>query len=194
MRGGRAAWTTAGAVSLAAHLVLLGLAVWLLGREAPPREAPVLSVQLVTLTPRRAPETKAAPTRRPAAPVRPTPRRPAQAPAEIAPLPLAPATAADPAKAVARALRGRLGCPPGDPARLTAEERERCRNTLAEAGAARDGSSPKLDLSRQGRITEDPEFDLSWRPKKGCKVRAAGSRDPMGKEGPAAGISCAWGF
>lgn len=200
MRGGQTSaprtWTWAGAVSLAAHLVVLGVATWLLGRSARPVEAPVLNVQLVTLTPRRLPSAPRADEPSPAqAPTRPAPRRLVVAPAEVAPLPLPPTAAPiDPAEGVARALSGRLGCPPGDLSRLGREARERCRTALAETGAGRDGPSPRLDLSRQGRIVEDPDFDLSRRPKNGCKVRAAGSRDPMGKEGAAAGVSCAWSF
>lgn len=200
MRGGqpaaRKAWTWAGAVSLAGHLLVLGVATWLLGRSARPVEAPVLNVQLVTLTPRRLPLAPRGEEPSPArAPKRPALHRPVEAPAEVAPLPLPPAAAPiDPAEGVARALSGRLGCPPGDLSRLGREARDRCRTALAETGAGRDGASPRLDLSRQGRIAEDPDFDLSHRPKNGCKVRAAGSRDPMGKEGAAAGVSCAWSF
>lgn len=198
MRGGRGAgrvaWTTAGVVSLAAHIALLGLAIWLLGRSPPPVETPSLSVQLITLAPRR-PSRSEPRAEDPAAPgrSRPAPRPAVDIPPDATPLHL-PAAPAEPSAGVSRALRGRLGCPPGDPSRLTAEERERCRAALAEAGAARDGPSPRLDLSRQGRIAKDPDFDLSRRPKNGCKLRAAGSRDPMGKEGAAAGVSCGWSF
>lgn len=201
MRGGRTvarrAWTWAGASSLAVHLLVLGLAMWLLGRSTRPVEAPILNIQLVTLSPRRIPEgaARAAEPRRSPARAQAAPRRPAGALPEVAPLPLSPAAApADPAAGVARALSGRLGCPPGDPSHLGREARERCRTALVEAGAGRDGPSPRLDLSRQGKIAQDPDFDLSRRPRNGCKLRAAGSRDLMGKEGAAAGVSCAWSF
>ncbi|PZQ65282.1 MAG: hypothetical protein DI570_02215 [Phenylobacterium zucineum] len=198
MRGERrrqAAWTTAGAASLAAHAVLLGLAGWLLGRDAAPREAPILNVQLVSLSAKRPPETPLGErdARPAAAPERPAPRVAATSAPDIAPLPLAP-TPADPAAGVARALRGRLGCRPGDLSHRTPEERQRCAAVLAEAGAARDGDGPKLDLSRQGRISKDPRFDLSTPPKNGCKFRAAGDKGPLGQDGARAGFACAWNF
>lgn len=191
----RGVWTTAGAVSLAAHIALLGLAIWLLGRNRPPpAEAQALNVRIVTLTPSRRPRSEAPAQDVPPAldPARPAPRPAANVQDEATPLPSA--TSPDPAVGVARALRSRLGCRQADPVRMTAEERERCRTALADAGVARDGPAPRLDLSRQGRIAEDPDFDLSRRPKNGCKLRAAGSRDPMGKEGAAMGVSCALSF
>ncbi|MEW5685602.1 MAG: hypothetical protein AB1942_11845 [Pseudomonadota bacterium] len=193
----RTVWTAAGAGSLAAHGLLLGLAIWLMGRDTVAPEAPVVNVQLVTLQSRSPPDAQR-PTELPALDPprdRIAPRPPVTAPGQAEALPVPPSQgAADPGDGIARALRGRAGCRPGDPPRQSREERERCATQLAQAGAARDGDAPRLDLSRQGRIGKDPRFDLSTPPKNGCKFRAAGDKGPLGQDGARAGFACAWDF
>lgn len=189
----RSASAAVAVASLAAHLVVLGLASWLLGRKAPPVEAPVLNVRLVTLAPRPPLKSTEPADIRPPRPAPAAAHRTAPPPPGVTPLPVAPVPA-DPGADVAQVLRSRLGCRPGDHARQTSEERQRCAAILAGVGAARDGEGPQLDLSRQGRIGKGPKFDLSTPPKNGCKVRAAGDQGPFGKDGARAGLACAWSF
>ena len=65
---------------------------------------------------------------------------------------------------------------------------------LAEAGASRDSDGAKLDFSLQGRLFKDPDFDLSRRPKNGCKLRTAGDKGAHGEDGARAAFACAWDF
>lgn len=113
------------------------------------------------------------------------------APASIAPGPQGPGVASGTqASDGLRTLRGLAGC--AHPARLTAEERERC-ETRRWAGSERDAGP--LNLDPGGRYVENPEPYLVRKPKNGCRVRATGDVDPMGDSGNTrAGIGCAWSF
>ena len=175
------------ALSLAFHVAIVAVLTWQLGRQAAPPEAPVINVRLVTLAPRKPAEPRKAERReqRPLA-VR-TPR--AAPPPTVAAAPIAPtpALAADPAAGVSRTLRRAVGCEHADLMRLSPEERERCRER-----AVADAKTPdrRLNLDPTGRYAENPEPYLQQRPTKGCKPRAGGSVDPMGKHGAAAGVTC----
>lgn len=127
-------------------------------------------------------------------------RRDTPSPSRPQPEPAAPSSAPGPPSAgVAsdalgsdglRTLRGLSGC--AYPARLTAEERERC-ETRRWAGSGR--GVGRLNLDPSGRYVENPEPYLVRRPKNGCRVRATGDVDPMGDTGNArAGVGCAWSF
>lgn len=180
--------------SAAAHAVVLVLLAWHLGRAPPPAEAPAFNVELVTLPPREP--------RKPPAQGDRAARTEAALRLHIAPvvtpsadaLPIVPPPAPDGEAGVRQALRGRLGCQHAALVDLSPEERRRCQESLAVASGRPDPAAPKLNLDRRGTFAENPEPYLSRRPKNGCKVRAAGTADPMGKEGPAAGVSCAWSF
>ncbi len=52
----------------------------------------------------------------------------------------------------------------------------------------------RLNLDPRGQYAENPEPYLVRMPKNGCKVRAAGDAGPMGQQGVAAGVTCAWSF
>jgi hypothetical protein len=89
---------------------------------------------------------------------------------------------------LSRALRGLFGC---DLAHLTDAERAAC----AERSAANRPATPRpLNLDPLGRYASNPEPYLTRMPKNGCKVRAAGDEALPGKQGVAAGVSCAWSF
>jgi hypothetical protein len=94
-------------------------------------------------------------------------------------------------------LRGALGCQNAALLQLTPEERERCRNKLVGSGDGRDElMGRKLNLDKKGAFARDADAEpyLARKPKNGCKPRAAGDVDPMGKVGSAAGIACALSF
>jgi hypothetical protein len=117
--------------------------------------------------------------------------QPDLAPLSIAPGPPVAGVLSDaPGSDGMRTLRGLAGC--AHPARLTAEERERCemrRWAGSERGAGR------LNLDPSGRYVENPEPYLVRKPKNGCRVRATGDVDPMGDSGNTrAGVGCAWSF
>jgi hypothetical protein len=186
------------AASLLAHASLFTVLVWQLGHQKMLAEVPTFSVQLVRLRPHRqrppgprpdrpaVPEKALAP---PASPALPPERAASPTPPEIAPAP-PPGGRID---GVQQALRGRLGCANATLMRLTPEERERCREQLAQAGR-RDPSTAGLNLNRRGDFTVDDTPYLIRRPKNGCKVGAGGDTTPSGEQGAAGGVSCAWQF
>lgn len=185
--------TVAVAASAAAHVGLFALFAWRLGETPPASEPPVMVVQLTPWPERPKLEpspasSRAEPARRERGPtaVRPSPAAPADAPA---PAPLVTDSAP-----VGLALRGLLDCRPANLDRLSSEERERCERRLAGDPALRTASGPRLNLDTSGRYAQDGEPYLARRPKKGCKVRAAGGADAMGKQGPVAGIACVLPF
>lgn len=186
------------AVSAAAHAGLFALFAWRLGEAPVTAEPPVMIVELLPWPVRRPPEE--APRPRPREPglgdrerrelvVRPSLPRP---PGVDAPAPAPFATGEAQAGPV---LRGLVDCRPSTLDRLSAEARERCDQRLAGDPALRPAAAAaRLNLDAAGRFAQDDEPYLARKPKKGCKVRAAGAADPMGKQGPAAGIACAWAF
>jgi hypothetical protein len=177
------------------HLIVLTLLVWRLGISPELPETPVINVELV---PRRPPpETPTA--RRPqrpragevvgSAPSPPILTRPPVAVGEAAPQPGG--------EAVQQTLRDLLGCQPATLARLSPEARRRCEERLAAADPRDLGrAAARLNLDLHGEYARNPEAYLNRRPKNGCKARAAGdaTSPKMPKEGPAAGVDCAWGF
>jgi hypothetical protein len=181
------------AASLLAHAALFTVLIWQLGHQPTLVEPPSVNVQLVGPPHRdHPPDRKPAPPKSDASPLNPAlpPERPApSAPMEIAPAP-PPGGRVD---GVQQALRGRLGCANATLVRLTPEERERCREQLAQAGR-RDPSTAGLNLNRRGDFTVDETPYLIRRPKNGCKVGAGGDATPSGEQGAAGGVSCAWQF
>lgn len=180
------------ALSIGAHVVVLG---WLMVQRhvlSPSSETPAMDVMLAPPIFRRLsvePRNRPPPPRPHAAksPERAALRR--EEPA-LAPPPAAgqgEAAAATP-PAVRRALRGLIGCRLAD---LTDEERQRCDERLA---AAEDRIGRKLDLNPRGAFAREADPYLARRPKNGCKARAGGDADPAGKQGAAVGLSCAWAF
>lgn len=192
--GGR---TVAVAASAVAHAGLFLLLAWRLG-EAPARpEPPAMVVQLMPRPPRpeAEPEARKAP---PQADPADRERRPVAARPSLPPPPglavPAPAPLAVDEAAGAQALRGLLDCRPANLDRLTPDARERCERRLAGDPALRAASGPRLNLDASGRYGRDDEPYLARRPKTGCKVRAAGGVDPMGRQGAVGGVACAIPF
>lgn len=70
----------------------------------------------------------------------------------------------------------------------TREERDACDEQLG-AGLPVSGAPNGFDIDPERRYEAADPY-LTRRPKDGCKAGAGGSTDPMGKEGPAAGIWC----
>lgn len=185
--------TVAVAVSAATHVGLFVLFAWRLGETPERPEPPVMVVELTPWPARPKAEPRAAPSR--AEPDRREAREIAVR-SSVAP----PADTPTPAPFVTdqvaggRALRGLLDCRPTNLDRLPAEARERCERRLAGDPALRTASGPALNLDASGRYAQDDEPYLARRPKKGCKVRAGGSADAMGRESAAGGIACAMPF
>ena len=183
------AWAVA--ASTAVHIAVFAVLAWRLGATPELAEAPVMNVQLATLShpkprePRREPVPATVATSQPPRPDTPV-VRPADQPSMVL-----PGDETRRGEGVRQALRGRLGCEHADLMGLSEKERERCREQLA-AGAR--GADVKLNLDRRGRFAEDPEPYLARRPKNGCTVRAAGDQTPSGEVGAAAGVGCAWSF
>lgn len=189
--------TVAIAASVAAHAGLFALFAWRLG-EAPVRpEPPVMIVELTPWPKRAAPEE--APRPRLPEPgmgerdrselvVRPSLPPP---PGVSAPAPAPFATGEVQAE---RALRGLVDCRPAMLDRLSPGARERCEQRLAGDPALRAAAGPRLNLDSTGRFAETDEAYLARRPKKGCKVRAAGDVDAMGQHGATGGVTCVMPF
>ncbi len=183
------------AASAAAHAGLFLLFAWRLSEQPVMVEPPVMVVEL-TPRPSRQPPERSTPPRRPTPgdrtqrEVTVRPARPAP-PGVEAPAPAPFAVDDAPGR---QALRGLLDCRPANLDRLSAEDRERCEQRLAGDPSLRIAAGPRLKLDPSGRYVEDDLPYLARKPKKGCKVRAAGGADPMGKQGAVAGISCAMPF
>lgn len=172
--------------SVVFHAVLLLVLARFLAQTPIQAEAPVMRVTLVS------PPELSVPT--------PAPRREisrerrvetttARATPAVADLPVAPriAPAGDGGLAgrAQRALQGLGGC---ERAGLSREDRERCET---RRWASADAPAKRLNLDPSGRYVEDTEPILSRRPKKGCRVRAAGDTNAMGDSGNArAGFTC----
>ncbi len=183
--------TVAIAVSAAAHAGLFGLFAWRLGEAPVMPEPPVMVVEL-TPWPRREPPEEAP---------RPRPRaagmgernqrelvvRQSTPPPDAS---AAPAPVATGEAQAGLALRGLVDCRPSMLDRLPPEARERCEQRLAGDPALRTAAAARLNLDPTGRFAKDDEPFLSRRPKKGCRIRAAGDIDPMGQHGAAGGITC----
>lgn len=181
------------ALSVAAHVALLVAILCRLGTAPVFQEPPVMNVEL-----RSWPK---APARRPlAAHPLTTSSRPMDRPAlhEAA---AAPPTAAPPPPVVmpsgegqgaVTALRGLLGCRHANLMGMTDRERRDCQDRFAATPEA--APSLRVDLSRHGAFTQEVEPYLQRAPKRGCKPKAGGDVDPMGKVGAATGVSCAWRF
>jgi hypothetical protein len=183
------------AASAGLHLIVLTLLVWRLGTAPALPEAPVMNVELA---PRRARPSPAPPAERRL-------ERPARGQDAVSPSPRVlaapPATAPEASPvaegdAVQRTLRGLLGCPPGALARMTPEARRRCEDRLAAAGPRDLGrAAGRLNLDLRGDFARNPEPYLNRWPKNGCKPRAGGDvAGPLGQQGAAAGLTCAWDF
>jgi hypothetical protein len=184
------------AVSVVVHGLLFLALFWKFGAAPSYPEAPVMSVEL------------APPWGRPASPP-PRPAAPPKAKATASPVhpnlpPVLskPATEARPADAVPQtpgaegdarvrnALRGRVGCDSANLVNLSPAERQACLDRLAKGG----GGRMPLNLDRRGDYAKNLQPYLERRPRNGCKARAGGDKAPMGEEGVAGGLSCAWSF
>jgi hypothetical protein len=183
----------------AVHALLLVLLVWRLGTQVELHAVPVINVELTPAwrhsarrLPRQAAAARAASPRAPSK--RPVPPHHApQAPtAAVEASGMDEPTGGPPPVAVRPVLRGLLGCDHAALLGLTAEERRRCLDQLP--GEARRAVAARLNLDLRGAFGRPAEPYLARKPKKGCKPAAAGDVDPMGKEGPIAGLNCAWSF
>ena len=134
-RAGRS-WGPAIAGALAVHAAMVLAVVWTVEIGSPPRELPLVIVQLLRPTPAPAPSrrrrevrkiTQAAPLPGPTPPVLPT--RPASAPAQAGPAAGTTAVVDVPAQ-LRGVLRGSVGCADAKLYRLSAEEEARCRRFL----------------------------------------------------------------
>jgi hypothetical protein len=180
-------WGVAG--SVAAHLVLLAIALWSLRTLAPPPEPQGVQVQLVPpFRPLVRPSARRKLRSAVPAPAAPSPP-PARAGAAL-PSPPAPSAEEDAAGAARATLRAALGCAHADFLNLSAEERQRCREKAA--GNPEDAATLALNLDPRGLYYRDPNAEpyLIRKPKNGCKIRAAGDRVPDGRQGVASGITC----
>lgn len=188
--------TLAIVLSAVAHAGLFLLFAWRLGDTPERPEPPVMIVEL-TPWPKRAapPEPREAPRRaEPAERHRPqiTARPSLPPPPGIAPPAAAPFETGD--VQGGQVLRGLMDCRPANLDRLSPEARERCERRLVGDPALKSASGQRLNLDPSGRYVQEDEPYLARRPKKGCKVRAGATRDPMGKQGPATGVACAMPF
>jgi hypothetical protein len=119
--------------------------------------------------------------------------RPFEAPLAAPP----PGPDADARAGLQAALRRRFGCDHAGFASLSAAERQDCLERLARNSAADVGKVPAtLNLDRRGDFaaSQNPVPYLNRRPKNGCKAMAAGDQAPDGRQGPAAGVGCAFSF
>jgi hypothetical protein len=182
--------TLAVGASFAAHAVFVALLVWSLRLTPKGVEPRTVEVQLLRLAPHR-PELRPRTQRHAAAKPATSVGAPAPAPSPVLP-PAAPSQLA-PTEAPLRGLRARLGCNHASLLQLSPEERRRCEDQLASG--ARLAGDRRLDLSRGGALhAPDSEPYLARRPRNGCKVRAGGDADGMGRQGAATGVACAWSF
>jgi len=187
------------ALSVAAHVLAFLALFWKFGASLAYPETPVINVELAPWSraspapPPPVKPPKAKPVRNPIRPNLPpvlaqplSEARPADAVAQ-APVPQAPG---DEASRLRNALRRGAGCEHADLLGLTAAERQACLDQLAkaQAGAAR------LNFDLRGGYAKNPQPFLERRPKNGCKPRAGGDKAPMGQEGVAGGLTCAWSF
>lgn len=177
------------ALSVGAHVLVLGWLMMQRQSASPAQEPPVMQVLLAPFPsatrqlPRRAPS--------------PRPRSAqASAPALVQPQLVVPSTDAAapgearpaPSPALRRALRGLIGC---RMAELSNDERQRCEQRFA----ARDGAAaPRLNLDARGDFARERDPYLARRARQGCKARAGGDADPAGEQGAAIGVGCAWAF
>ncbi|MFL5296054.1 MAG: hypothetical protein ACJ798_06695 [Phenylobacterium sp.] len=185
--------TLAVAGSLAAHLGFVVFLVWRLGATPYLSEQPAIQVELVRrphAVRERSPATAKTGSVAPAPPSLHVLSHPTSPTPQTKALPEAEALDAN--VGARQALRGRFGCDHARMLGLSAEERADCEDRIARAAPFSGAGRLNLDLT--GRYAADPEPYLARRPKNGCKVRAAGDAGPMGNEGPAAGIACAWSF
>lgn len=184
-------WGAALVFSLLVNSVVVVVVSWELRLEPVYDSAPPILVQFIPRlpAPRYSAQARQRPhTRSPPLAVRPSP---APTPGPRASPPAAPALAppneADAAN-LSRVLHGLFGCNLPHP---TDAERAACGELLA---ANRPAIATALDLDPHGRYVSNPEPYLTRMPKNGCKVRAAGHATSFGKEGLAAGVTCAWSF
>jgi hypothetical protein len=194
-------WSPAGArhalamgAAAAFHALVLVLLTWRLGLQPEAPAPPIVNIDLTppwrphVVSPRLDREGR----RRAPATARPVGRadEPRGAP-PVAATGLARSADGAAAEAVRPVLRGLLGCEQARLLGLTAEERQHCLDRLAEARAA---APTTLNLDARGAFGREPEPYLARKPTRGCKPRAAGDAGPMGNEGAAAGLACAWSF
>jgi hypothetical protein len=191
------------AVSLAAHLVVLGLLV----PNNPAGPAPPQSVFEVEILPpptppeprpRRVVAAASRPSRAAlpdkAEPAQPVPTRPdgfVQPPAPVAPL----AGSAPPVERRGTGGEGLVyeGC---DPRRLaSARERRDCDTKQMAQARLRPPPHVEDDLSQGGRFAPpDPLPYLARQPKKGCKPKAGGGQGMDTQDIPVIGIACVFHF
>ena len=186
----RRIWGVAG--SLAAHLVLLAIALWSLRTPGPPPEPNAVQVQLVApplylVQPR--PPRAGAGRGRAMSPSQPPPRH--EAPARpAAPPPIAvPPEEEGATGAVRSTLRAVLGCEHADLLGLSPEERQHCQEKMA---GQKDAPRLALNLDPHGLYYRDPNAEpyLVRKPKNGCKPRTAGDHAPGGRQGMVFGVTC----
>jgi hypothetical protein len=186
------------ALSVAAHVLAFLALFWKFGASLAYPEAPVMKVQLAPwsrTSPAPAPlkPSKAKPAPNPIRPNLPPvlSRPPSQARPADAVLQAPPQqTPADEALRLRNALRKGAGCEHADLLGLSAAERQACLDRLAKAQAG----GARLNFDLRGGYAKNPQPFLERRPKNGCKVRAGGDTAPMGEQGVASGIACAWSF
>jgi len=197
--------TLAVAASVAAHAAFVVLLVWRLGSPPDVSPATVMNVVLTPFGHHDASKPATEPKREPPGSEMATASSPAHA--DERPKPAAPGdrkaegVVEPPASGLSdgmrQALRGLLGCERATLLDLSPEERQRCRDrTTAEAARLRGVGAPKLNLDKGGEFAagKSPEPYLARRPRNGCKTRAGGDVAPMGEEGVALGLACAWSF
>ncbi len=174
-------WGVAG--SIAAHVVLLAIALWSLRTPGPPPEPNTVQVQLVRpslpLARPKPPRAVLEPGRRASVPLIPPPR--SQAPeGAAAPPPIAvPSEEEEATGAVRSTLRAALGCEHAALLGLSAEERQRCQEKMAGHGEA---ARLAFNLDPHGHYARDPNPEpyLVRKPKNGCKPMAHADQTPNG--------------
>ena len=185
------------AVSVVAHVLVFLALFWKFGAAPTYAELPAMNVQLAPW-PKTRPQPKPVRTQR--APAKASPERsalppvlarPAISPQEPSPVPQSPPSDGE-AAGVRKALRGLGGCSHADLLVLSPSERQACLDRLAKAPG---GGARALNLDRRGYAAgKAQEPYLQRKPKDGCKARAAGDTAPMGNQGAAGGVGCAWSF
>ena len=183
------------ALSVAAHVLAFLALFWKFGASLAYPETPVMNVELAPWSrtspapppPVKSPKTKPNPIHPNLPPVLTQPLSEAR-PVDAVPQAPVPQTPGDEASRLRSALRRGAGCEHADLLGLTAAERQACLDRLAKA----QGGGARLNFDLRGGYAKNPQPFLERRPKNGCKARAGGDTAPMGEQGVASGIACAW--
>jgi len=184
------------ALSVAAHVLAFLALFWKFGASLAYPETPVMNVELAPWS-RTSPAPPPPPKDKPVKnkirsnlpPVLTQPMSEAHR-ADAVPQVPGPQAPGDEGARLRNALRRGAGCEHADLLGLSTVERQACLDRLAkaQAGAAR------LNFDLRGGYAKNPQPFVERRPKNGCKARAGGDKAPMGQEGVAGGLTCAWSF